>query len=110
MRPTRFRAAVDAAQLRLPLTPPCAWHTQDEARARGIPPCPRDAQVRVTDPVRDRLACCCTTHALTLVAIWRQSVPNRRRNAARVTLAWLPDVPRRVTLPRVIGRGRVTVA
>ena len=66
--------------------------------------------MRVTDPVRDRHACCCATHALTLVAIWRQSVPNRRRNARHVTLAWLLDVPRRVTLPRVIGRGRVTGA
>jgi hypothetical protein len=95
-----------AVQLRLPLTPPCEWHAQDEAKANGAAPCARDAQVQVTDPVRGRRACCCTTHALTLVALWRQSVPNRRRNAGRVALAWLPDVPRRVALPPVIGRRR----
>jgi hypothetical protein len=90
-------------QLRLPLAPPCEWHVQDGPRARNVAPCARDAQVLATDPVRDRAARCCTTHALTFVAIWRQSVPNRRRNAARVTLAWLPYAPRFVALPRVIG-------
>jgi hypothetical protein len=63
----------------------------------------RDAQVRVTDPVRGREAVCCAPHALTLAASWRESVPNRRRNAARITLAWLPDLPHRVALPRVVG-------
>jgi hypothetical protein len=101
---------VRAVQLRLPLTPPCEWHTQPEAKARGLPPCARDAQVRVSDPVRDRYTLCCASHALTLVAMWRETVPNRRRNAARITLAWLPDVSHRVALPRVIGsRHRRTV-
>lgn len=102
--PQAATGAARAVQLLLPLAPPCEWHAQDEPRARGVAPCPRDAQVQVTDPVRGRGARCCATHALTLVAIWRQAVPNRRRNAARVTLAWLPDAPRFGALPRPIGR------
>ena len=98
--------AVRAVQLRLPLAPRCEWHAQLEVRPREVPPCPRDAQVRVYDTVRDRRALCCTTHALTLVAMWRQTVPNRRRNAVRVTLAWLPAVSHRVVLPCVIGGRR----
>jgi hypothetical protein len=62
----------------------------------------------VNDPVRDRHALCCASHALTLVTMWRETVPNRRRNAARITLAWLPDVSHRVALPRVIGNRRRT--
>ena len=106
MRPARLRPPADAAQLRLPLAPPCAWHAQEEARAQGAAPCARDAQVRVSDPVRERTADCCTAHALTLVALWRRTVRNRRRNASRITLAWLPQVPRWVTPPPVVGARR----
>lgn len=110
-RPLRVRPATPAVgagphavQLRLPLAPPCEWHTQPDAAAPGASVCARDAQVRVSDPVRGRRAHCCARHALALVGAWRATVPNRRRNAARITLAWLPDAPHRLALPRVIGR------
>ncbi len=93
---SRPAASADAAQLRLALAPACEWHRQPGAEAPGARPCPRDAQLRVTDPVRGRAAVCCAPHGLRLVALWRRTVPNRRRNSARVAVAWLPDAPRRV--------------
>lgn len=85
-----------AVQLRLPLAPACEWHTATEPTPAGAAaPCPRDARLCVADAVRGRRAVCCLAHAMALVTAWRASVPNRRRNAARVTLAWLPDAPRR---------------
>ena len=106
--PARAAGAMGAAQLRLPLAPACEWHAKRPAAERthgDAQPCARDAQVCVTDPVRGQRAVCCAPHALALVALWRASVPNRRRNCTRVALAWLPDASRRVALPRVPGRG-----
>lgn len=98
----RRNAPALATQLRLQLAPACDWHRH--AGAPGAPPCERDGQLRVTDCVRGRQAVCCAPHGLTLVALWRATVPNRRRNAGRITLAWLPDARRRVLLPSsVIG-------
>lgn len=95
-RPARVPA--DPAQLRLALAPACEWHRHADANgrgARGTRPCMRDAVARVTDPVRGRAAVCCLSHALRLVAEWRATVPNRRRNCGRVAVAWLPGVRRR---------------
>lgn len=95
-RPARM--PVDAAQLRLALAPACEWHSHADANPRGaraVRPCMRDGEARVTDPVRGRTAVCCVPHALLLVAEWRATVPNRRRNCCRVAVAWLPGVRRR---------------
>lgn len=93
-----------AVQLRLALAAACEWHVQPGAEARGLAPCPRDAQACVVDPVRGRRAVCCTAHALALAAEWRQTVPNRRQNVTRIRTAWLPGAPRWLSPPRVIGR------
>ena len=86
-----------AVQLRLHLAPACEWHRH--AGAPGAHPCERDGQMRVADPARGREAVCCAPHGLALVGLWRATVPNRRRNAGRVTLAWLPDARRRILPP-----------
>jgi hypothetical protein len=99
----RANAPAHPEQLRLPLAPACTWHEHAGAAASAVPrraarpavPCPRDARISVTDPVRGRRAVCCLPHALALVMDWRASIPNRRRDASRVALGWLPDAPRR---------------
>lgn len=95
-RPARMPP--DVAQLRLALTPACEWPSHADAHHRGaraLRPCLRDGAVQITDRVRGRTAVCCVSHALLLVAEWRATVPNRRRNCCRVAMAWLPGVRRR---------------